>query len=136
MRGIAHHNLAFDDCQCPALSDHVVAEFFTVADAAKGAVAVHCMGGLGLTLIALYMMRSHEFGALEAMGWLHMVCPCPFSGEQQRYLCAAERRTARMRAVLAAVRLAQAGPVPRGFRVAFLPAAGRRRHGSAASVAG
>ncbi len=57
----------------------------------------------------------------HAVGWLRIVRPGSVTGEQQDYLCAAERRTARMRAVLAAVRLAQAGAVPRGFRRAFLP---------------
>ena len=100
-------------------------------DAAHGG-AEPCEGRLEGTLVALDLMRSHGFGAWEAMGWLRIVRAGPGFGEQQRRdLCAAEQRAARMRAVLAGVRLAQAGAVPRGFRGAFLPAA--RRGGSRAA---
>ena len=98
-------------------------------DSALGGAAHRGEGGLA---VALELMRSHGFGAREAMGWLRIARPGARLGEQQRRgLCAAERRAARMRAVLAAVRLAQAGAVPRGSRAAFLPAA--RRGGSRAA---
>jgi cell division cycle 14 len=89
-RGIAHHDLYFEDCTAPPA--HVVRRFFALADAADGAVAVHCRAGLGRTgtLIALYLMRSCGFGAREAMGWLRIVRPGSVIGEQQHYLCAAE----------------------------------------------
>ena len=98
-------------------------------DSALGGAAYRGENGLAA---ALELMRSHGFGAREAMGWLRIARPGARLGEQQRRdLCAAEGRAARMRAVLAAVRLAQAGAVPRGFRGAFLPAA--RRGGSRAA---
>ncbi len=85
--GLRHHAMEFPDCTCPP--DHVVAAFLRAADAAPGAVAVHCRAGLGRTgtLIALYMMRSYAFTAREAMGWLRVMRPGSVIGPQQRYLC-------------------------------------------------
>ena len=123
-RGIAHHALPADDGSDPP--DSTVAAFLAVADAAKGALAVHATGGLGQALVALRLMREHGFGARAAAGWLRIVLPGPAMGEPLRCLAAAERRTARTHAVMAAVRRAQAGTAPRGFRAAFIPAAGRR----------
>ncbi len=129
----AHHDLPCDSDDSAGPPDRAVAAFFAAADAAGGAVAVHCAEGLGRTeaLVALYLMRSHGFGAWEAMGWLRISRPSSVLGaRQQHYLCAEERRAERMRAVLAAARRAQAGAAPRGFRSAFVPAAAR--HGSKA----
>ena len=89
--GIAHHSLPFPDCSVPPAA--VVARFLAVAEAAPGAVAVHCLAGLGRTgtLIALYMMKHHGFGAREAMGWLRVMRPGCVIGEQQEFLCQVER---------------------------------------------
>jgi hypothetical protein len=69
------------------------AVFFRIVDAAPGAVAVHCLAGLGRTgtLIALYMMRTHGFTARAAMGWLRLMRPGSVIGEQQDFLCTVQR---------------------------------------------
>jgi cell division cycle 14 len=90
-QGFEHFDLEFEDCTCPP--DHVVAAFFRIVDAAPGLVAVHCHAGLGRTgtLIGLYLMRSRGFTAREAIGWLRIMRPGSVIGEQQHYLCTAER---------------------------------------------
>ena len=86
--GFEHFDLEFEDCTCPP--DEVVAAFFRIVHAAPGAVAVHCHAGLGRTgtLIALYLMQTHDFSGREAMGWLRIMRPGSVIGEQQHYLCA------------------------------------------------
>ena len=88
--GFQHFDLVFEDCTTPP--DDIVTAFFRIVDAAPGAVAVHCLAGLGRTgtLVALYLMRSHGFTAREAMGWLRIMRPGSVIGEQQRYLCSVE----------------------------------------------
>ena len=86
--GIAVSELYFDDCTLPPLS--VVFRFFRTVDeeAAGGAVAVHCKAGLGRTgtLIGLWLMRTHQFTAREAIAWLRVVRPGSVIGPQQQYL--------------------------------------------------
>ena len=90
-QGFEHYDLEFEDCTCPP--DDVITAFFRIADAAPGAIAVHCHAGLGRTgtLIGLYLMRKYEFTAREAMGWLRIMRPGSVIGEQQRYLCDVEK---------------------------------------------
>ena len=90
-QGFEHFDLEFEDCTCPP--DDIVTAFFRIVDAAPGAIALHCHAGLGRTgtLIALYLMRSREFTAREAMGWLRIMRPGSVIGEQQHYLCEVER---------------------------------------------
>ena len=60
---------------------------------ARGAtVYVHCWGGKGRTgtVIALALMRLHDFSAREAMAWLRILRPGSVIGDQQRYLNALE----------------------------------------------
>ena len=90
-RGIRHLDLEFEDCTCPP--DAVAAAFLRAVSGARGAVALDCKAGLGRTgtLVALHLMRTHGFTAREAIGWLRVMRPGSVIGDQQRFLCAAER---------------------------------------------
>jgi cell division cycle 14 len=161
-RGLTHHDLPFADCTAPPA--RVVRGFLAAADAARargGAVAVHCLAGLGRTgtLIAVWLMTRHGFGAREAMGWLRIMRPGSVIGRQQQYLCAVERRLAaegavkgvgpagtglpsdpeafRREVAAAAARRGGVPPVPAALNVRFralggagATPAGRRRTGS------
>jgi hypothetical protein len=88
--GIRHFDLFFEDCTAPP--PNILSRFFHIVDGAKGMIAIHCTAGLGRTgtLIALELMRSHGFGAREAMGWLRIMRPGSVIGVQQRFLCEIE----------------------------------------------
>ena len=88
--GIAVADLFFEDCTSPPVD--IAAKFLAIAEAVPGALAVHCKAGLGRTgtLIALYMMKHHDFSAREAIAWLRIVRPGSVIGSQQNFLCARE----------------------------------------------
>ena len=90
--GFAHLDLFFIDCSSP--SDDIVDDFLRI-EAQEGALAVHCLAGLGRagTLIALYMMKHMHFTARESISWLRIVRPGSIIGPQQHYL---EDQQARM----------------------------------------
>ena len=93
-RGVRHHELDYGDLAAPSLV--AVEAFFQAVDRARGAVAVHSAGGHGRngTLVALYLMRRHGFGAREAIAWVRMCRPGSVLGEQHRFLCRLEAAAA------------------------------------------
>jgi cell division cycle 14 len=135
--GIAHRRLSFDDGTTP--SPAAVAAFFAAADAAPGAVAVHCATGLGRTgtLIALYLIRRYGFTAREAMGWLRVVRPGSVIGDQQHFLVAVERglRERLVAAVAAVSRGLPAAGSPGARRLAEDEARRRAARGPVAATA-
>ena len=90
--GFKHHDLFFHDCSTP--SDEIAHRFLCLAEEATGALAVHCLAGLGRTgtLIALYMMKHMHFTANEAIAWLRIARPGSVIGPQQQYLQCQEKR--------------------------------------------
>ncbi|XP_041983366.1 dual specificity protein phosphatase CDC14A-like [Aricia agestis] len=90
--GFEHRELFFVDGSVP--SDLIVNRFIRIAEAAKGAVAVHCKAGLGRTgtLIGCYMMKHHGFTAREAIAWLRVCRPGSVIGHQQWFLENVQKR--------------------------------------------
>eukprot|EP00961_Rhodomonas_salina_P189578 2558062-Rhodomonas_salina.1 len=88
--GIKNIDLEFADGCAPPL--RVVEEFLREVEATERVAAVHCQAGLGRTgtLIALYLMKHHNFTARAAIGWTRIVRPGSISGEQQHFLCKME----------------------------------------------
>ncbi|CAC9453749.1 putative tyrosine phosphatase [Leishmania infantum JPCM5] len=79
----------------------------TLAPGDKGAVAVHCLAGLGRTgtMLAVYMMRHYGFTARAVIGWMRLCRPGSITGIQQQYLDAMERRLRPPPHMLAALQL-------------------------------
>lgn len=93
--GIKVYDLQFEDCTAPPA--RIVERFFEVVDKTKGAVAVHCLAGLGRTgtLISLWIMKNLGWSARECIAWLRIVRPGSVLGSQQHYLEACQRALAR-----------------------------------------
>ena len=90
--GFNHHDLFFTDCSTP--SDAIVDKFLRISEQEQGALAVHCLAGLGRTgtLIGLWMMKHMRFTANECIAWLRIVRPGSVIGPQQQYLKDQESR--------------------------------------------
>ncbi|KAI6656698.1 Dual specificity protein phosphatase CDC14A isoform X2 [Oopsacas minuta] len=84
--GFEHADLFFIDGSTPP--EHILTEFLTIAENAKGGIAVHCKAGLGRTgtLICCYMMKHYGFTAVEAIAWARICRPGSVIGPQQLYL--------------------------------------------------
>jgi len=95
-RGIAHHDLFFEDCSAPSMT--IVKQFLDICEQEQGSVAVHCRAGLGRTgtLVAAWLMYKHGFTALEAVGWIRLVRPGSIIGRQQVFLGQLEQRMEEM----------------------------------------
>jgi cell division cycle 14 len=125
--GLVHYDLPFDDCTAPPT--RTVQAFLRVVEASAGAVAVHCKAGLGRTgtLIAIFMMKHHDFTAREAIGWLRIMRPGSVIGEQQHYLCAVEASVRALTAPPPSVGFSPAAaiapPAPARFRPQQRPSA-------------
>ena len=91
-QGFQHLDLDFEGGSTPPLS--TVARFFRAVDEARGLVAIHGRESLGRagTLAALHLMRSHGFGARDAIAWLRVMRPGVVLGEQQHYLVNVQQR--------------------------------------------
>eukprot|EP00293_Proteomonas_sulcata_P014795 CAMPEP_0184290106 /NCGR_PEP_ID=MMETSP1049-20130417/2453_1 /TAXON_ID=77928 /ORGANISM="Proteomonas sulcata, Strain CCMP704" /LENGTH=175 /DNA_ID=CAMNT_0026597169 /DNA_START=257 /DNA_END=784 /DNA_ORIENTATION=- len=84
--GFNHYDIHIQDSgeiDMPAIQ-----RFMHICDETDGPVAVHCGCGLGRTgtMIALYLMRTYEMSASEALGWLRIVRPGSVIGRQQLLL--------------------------------------------------
>jgi len=84
--GFEHFDLFFNDGSTP--SDSITLRFLSIAEQAKGAVAVHCKAGLGRTgtLIGAYLMKHYKLTAAEVIAWLRICRPGSVIGPQQNYL--------------------------------------------------
>jgi len=85
--GVNHTDLYFLDGSCP--SDEIIDTFLKIAEAEKGALAVHCKAGLGRTgsLIAAYALKHYKFLAPDFIGYIRLCRPGSILGPQQQFLC-------------------------------------------------
>mmetsp|Transcript_95617 Transcript_95617/g.270570 ORF Transcript_95617/g.270570 Transcript_95617/m.270570 type:complete len:475 (+) Transcript_95617:107-1531(+) len=84
--GIGHAELMFEDGSCPPAA--IVSRFLSLTEAETGAIAVHCMAGLGrtCTLIALYAMKHFKFPARAVIAWNRLCRPGSIIGPQQQFI--------------------------------------------------
>jgi cell division cycle 14 len=78
--------LYLKDGTCP--SDNLIESFFETCNNPRGAIAVHCMAGLGRTgtFIGLYAMKYHQMPAESFIGWTRICRPGSVIGAQQNFL--------------------------------------------------
>lgn len=84
--GFKVHALPFPDGGSP--SEDLVDPFLEIMENAQGAVAVHCLAGLGRTgtMIGCYLMKHYLLTAGECIGWLRLCRPGSVIGPQQHFL--------------------------------------------------
>ncbi|KAK2953474.1 putative Dual specificity protein phosphatase CDC14A [Blattamonas nauphoetae] len=90
-RKIHHYDLYFDDGSVPSMD--IVHRFLAIAEREKG-IAVHCKAGLGRTgtLIACYLMKHHNFSAMEAITFIRICRPGSIVGGQQHFIVEVEEQ--------------------------------------------
>lgn len=90
--GISHSDLFFIDGSVPP--QKIVDQFFKIAEAEDGCMAIHCKAGLGRTgtLIGLYAMKHFKFPAAAFIGWIRIARPGSILGPQQYYLLDVEKQ--------------------------------------------
>lgn len=84
--GIGHFEFYFGDGTIP--EEKIVDELLEIIEKEKGAVAIHCKGGIGRTgtIIACYLMKHHCFDAHEAVAWIRICRPGSVMGQQHLFL--------------------------------------------------
>ncbi|EQC34192.1 hypothetical protein, variant 1 [Saprolegnia diclina VS20] len=83
--GLRHVEMPYADGGTP--SEESLTTFFSICDREKGALAVHCEGGLGRTgtTIAAYLIYRYGFTAPEAIAWCRLCRPGSVLGQQQHF---------------------------------------------------
>jgi len=89
--GIKHVDLYFIDGSCP--SNEIITKFLHIVENEPGAVAIHCMAGLGRTgtLIGLHCMKHMGWNARAFIAWNRICRPGSILGAQQQFLCDMEK---------------------------------------------
>jgi len=84
--GINHYEYFFSDGTIP--EEKIVDDIISIIETEKGAVAIHCKGGIGRTgtVIACYLMKHFNFDAHEAVAWIRVCRPGSVMGQQHLFL--------------------------------------------------